>query len=173
MKTPTTYHELFNLLSRKDIPFVRPNAEGEITIEDAQKLFQAFSQLEDLYFQADDNGCWERCTLMQNLLMAAGVKAATIMADNHGVSPEENPKMATWDYHFAPGVFLQNTSDLIMIDPTCAEEPVDLEAWRQEQGVCNKSIIIVTDGNMIGTDKTEKHLGRIQSLAQQQSLRAA
>lgn len=166
MQTPTTYHELFNMLSRKDAshsPFVRPNAEGKVTIDDANKLLKAFSQLEDLHFTASDNGCGLRTSLMENLLKAAGVKTSTLMIHYDDA--------AEWHHHFSPGVSLQGSTELHVIDPTTETNVVSLSAWAKSNGKTEKEIM--RDDDIAGTMAPDKVLKTLKDFAQQQVLQVA
>jgi len=161
--TPTTYHELFNLLSNKDAPFVQPNADGEITFEDAKKLFDAFAKLKDLHFEADDNGCSIRAGLMQNILIACGVRTASIM-----VICGYDSK---WNYHFAPEVTLKKSSTPMVLDPTSETRPVTREQWCENNHASLKDLT-KPDYVLVGTTKPAEDLKKLLSFSRNQALHA-
>jgi glutaminase-like protein len=96
-------------------------------------------KLQRIPFKYPPDGCGARARVMADLLTAAGytvskvfltyggLRASTIYGDD----PVDLGYSAAvkWDYHVAPLVFLKNTAQPRVIDPSLQDTPLTVDAW--------------------------------------------
>lgn len=113
-----------------------------INLEMAQRLFDKARAREDIAWNYTYDGCYARAHLMAKMFEEEGVVVQKAWARGSLLIPNQGG--ATWGYHVAPAVDVQDKDGNIVkmiIDPSIASGPVTTQEWLSKMGVKSEKVI--------------------------------
>jgi len=111
--------------------------DGELTMKEAEELFEYLAEQDDIAFGYPVDGCYSRAHLMIQKMLELGVPEEILgkiwTAGNLRVETNTDPRgEVKWSWHVAPTISVIDEDGnvvQIVIDPSIESEPVTTDEW--------------------------------------------